>query len=317
MTIIQLHPADPERDFAQIAALLTTYNDEITSEADLKQEYARDKDRIHQQGAYDENGTLMGFYWTFNSRLEEGRVYANLIVKPEFRHTGVGHFLSKDMENSLSSTPVKKLRLTVLDTNPEYRAFAERRGYTALQHLIGMELNLKNFDERPYVEIIDSLKAKGFQFTSMEGLGNTEEAQRKLYQLNDFDTSVTAGGNSEHTWVDFEDFQKRVCQADWYIPGGQIVVIDSATGNWAAMSAITRYQDLGYAYNLHTGVSWNYRGRRLAQAVKAQALIYARDAWKVRTVRTHHNTENKPMIHIDRKFGYTDLPGHYTMEKIF
>ncbi len=74
MTTIQLHPADPERDFAQIAALLTTYNDEITSEAELKQEYAQDRDRIHQQGAYDEHGTLMGFYWTFNSRLEEGRV---------------------------------------------------------------------------------------------------------------------------------------------------------------------------------------------------------------------------------------------------
>jgi GNAT superfamily N-acetyltransferase len=317
MTTIQLHPTDPERDFAQIAALLTTYNDEITSEAELKQEYTQDRDRIHQQGAYGEHGTLLGFYWTFNSRLEEGRVYANLVVKPEFRHTGVGHLLSKDMENSLSVTSVKKLRLTVLDTNPEYRAFAERRGYTALQHLIGMELELKKFDERPYVEIIDDLKSKGFQFTSMEGLGNTEEAQRKLYQLNDFDTSDTAGGNSEHTWTSFEDFQKRVCQAGWYIPGGQIVVIDSATGNWAAMSAITRYQDLGYAYNLHTGVSWNYRGRRLAQAVKAQALIYARDTWKVRTVRTHHNSENEPMIHIDRKFGYTDLPGHYTMEKIF
>lgn len=317
MTTITLHPADPERDFAQLAALLTTYNDEITSEAALKQEYAQDRDRIHQQGAYDENGTLMGFYWASKSRLEEGRFYASLIVKPEFRHTGVGHLLSKDMEKAISATPVKKLRLTVLDTNPEYRAFAERRGYTALQHLIGMELTLKNFDERPYVEIIDSLKAKGFQFTSMEDLGNTEAAQRKLYELNDTAVTETAGGTGEHAWVDFEDFRKRVCQADWYIPGGQIVVIDSATGNWAAMSAITRYQDLGYAYNLFTGVNWSYRGRRLAQAVKAQALIYARDTWQVRTVRTHHNTENEPMIHIDRKFGYTDLPGHYTMEKIF
>jgi GNAT superfamily N-acetyltransferase len=317
MTTIQLHPTDPEQEFAQIAALLTTYNDEITSEAALQQEYARDKDHIYQQGAYDEHGTLMGFYWASKSRLEEGRFYSSLIVKPEFRHTGVGHLLSMDMEKTLKEMPIKRLRLTVLDTNPEYRAFAERRGYTALQHLIGMELNLKKFDERPYVEIIDSLKAKGFQFTSMEDLGNTEEAQRKLYELNDTAVTETAGGNGEHTWVDFEDFQKRVCQADWYIPGGQIVVIDSGTGNWAAMSAITRYQDQGYAYNLFTGVNWSYRGRRLAQAVKAAALIYARDTWKVRTVRTHHNTENEPMIHIDRKFGYTDLPGHYTMEKIF
>ncbi len=134
------------------------------------------------------------------------------------------------MENSLSVTPVKKLRLTVLDTNPEYRAFAERRGYNALQHLIGMELELKKFDERPYVEIIDALKAKGFQFTSMEGLGNTEEAQRKLYELNDTAASETAGSDGEHPWTSFEDFQKRVCQAGWYIPGGQIVVIELGDG---------------------------------------------------------------------------------------
>jgi GNAT superfamily N-acetyltransferase len=317
MTTINLHPADPERDFTQIAALLTKYNDEITSEADLIEEFTNDKERIHQQGAYDENGTLMGFYWTSDSRLVEGRVYGSLIVKPEYRHTGVGHLLSKDMEKALSTTPVKWLRITVLDINPEYRSFAEQRGYTALQHLIGMELELKNFDERPYIEIIDSLKDKGFEFTSMEELGNTEDAQRKLFHLNNTAASETAGSDSEHPWSSFEDFQKRVCQANWFIPGGQIVVIDSETNNWAAMSAITRYQDLGYAYNLFTGVSWNYRGLRLAQAVKAQALIYARDTWKVRTVRTHHNVENKPMIHIDRKFGYTDLPGHYTMEKIF
>jgi RimJ/RimL family protein N-acetyltransferase len=220
------------------------------------------------------------------------------------------------MEQALTGTPVKKLRLNVLDNNPEYRAFVERRGYNSLQHLIGMELDLKNFDAKLYKELIESLKVIGFQFTSMEALGNTEEAQRKLYQLNDTAAAETFGGIGEHPWASFEDFQKRVCQSDWYIPGGQIVVIDSATGNWAAMSAITRYQGVDYAYNLFTGVDWHYRGRRLAQAVKAQALIYARDVLQVRTVRTHHNSENKPMIHIDRKFGYTDLPGHYTMEKI-
>jgi GNAT superfamily N-acetyltransferase len=286
--------------------LLSAYNDEVSTEADLKEEITKDKERIHHQGAYDEEGNLAGFYWTFNSRLEEGRVYANLIVKPEYRHAGVGHHLAVHMEKTLSTQLTKRLRLTVLDTDPAYKKFAEMRGYTALQHLIGMELDLNKFAERPYQEIIARLKNNGFKFTSMEELGNTEEAQRKLYSLND-----TAASES------FEDFQKKVCQANWYIPGGQIVVIDTATGAWAAMSAITRLQGTDYAYNLFTGVDWHYRGRQLAQAVKATALCYARDVLKVSTVRTHHNKENLPMIHIDRKFGYVDLPGHYTMEKIF
>lgn len=317
MPTINLNPVDPDRDFAELAALLSTYNDEVTSEEDLQEEYAKDKDRIHQMGAYNEAGTLMGFYWTFNSRLEEGRVYANLIVKPEFRHAGVGQQLAADMEKVLAAQPTKKLRLTVLDHDPVYKAFAERRGYTALQHLIGMELDLEKFDERPYQELIHRLKDKGFQFTSMAELGNTEEAQRKLYKLNDTAASETMGGQGEHSWASFEDFQKQVCQSNWYAPSGQILIIDTANGAWAAMSAITRLQGTDYAYNLFTGVDWNYRGRQLAQAVKATALCYARDVLKVQTVRTHHNTQNLPMIHIDRKFGYIDLPGHYTMEKVF
>jgi RimJ/RimL family protein N-acetyltransferase len=317
MPSITLHPIDPDRDLGEIASLLSTYNDEVTTEAELKEEYIRDKERINQQGAYDEEGNLAGFYWTSNSHLEEGRVYANLIVKPEYRHAGVGHHLAVHMEKTLSSQPTKRLRLTVLDTDPAYKSFAEMRGYTALQHLIGMELDLDKFGERHYQEIINRLKDNGFKFTSMEALGNTEEAQRKLYQLNDTASSETMGGLGEHSWASFEDFQKRVCQSDWYIPGGQIVVIDTATGVWAAMSAITRLQGTDYAYNLFTGVDWYYRGRQLAQAVKATALCYARDVLKVRTVRTHHNTDNLPMIHIDRKFGYVDLPGHYTMEKVF
>ena len=46
-------------------------------------------------------------------------------------------------------------------------------------------MNLDTFDDRPYDEIIAKLKGEGFQFTTMEALGNTQEAQRKLYLLND------------------------------------------------------------------------------------------------------------------------------------
>jgi len=317
MKTIQLRPADPERDFGQIAALFNTYNnDQTTTEAGLKEDYAKDKERIIQQGAFDEKGELLGFYWASQSRLEEGRVYADLIVKEEYRHLGVGSFLYADMERTIAATPAKKLRLTVLDTHPEYKAFAEKRGYAERLHLIGMELNLDAFDARPYDELIAKLKSQGFQFTTMEELGNTEEAQYKLYNLNDTAAAETAGGMGEHPWASFEDFQKKVCQSDWYMPSGQMVVIDSATGNWAAMSAITRYQGADYAYNLFTGVEWHYRGRMLAQAVKAQALRYARDILKVHIVRTHHNTLNLPMIHIDRKFGYTVLPGTFVVEKV-
>ncbi len=147
----------------------------------------------------------------------------------------------------------------------------------------------------------------------MAALGDTEEAQRRLYALNDTTDRDTLGADGSPSWASFEDFQQSVCRADWYRPAGQRVVIDTATGDWAAMSAISRFDD--YAYNLHTGVDRRYRGRQLAQAVKVLALRYARDELHVAAVRTHHNSRNLPMIAIDRKLGYVQTPGTWLLEK--
>jgi RimJ/RimL family protein N-acetyltransferase len=178
-----------------------------------------------------------------------------------------------------------------------------------------MCLDLTRFDDRPYDATISRLQAEGLQFTSMETLGNTEENQRKLYALNDTAASETPGSEGNHPWLNFEDFQKGVCGSNWYRPAGQMVVVDTATGTWAAMSAITHFEGTDYAYNLFTGVDKRYRGRKLAQAVKTLALRYARDVLKVDAVRTNHNSQNDPMIAIDRKFGYVQTPGSYTMVK--
>jgi RimJ/RimL family protein N-acetyltransferase len=105
-----------------------------------------------------------------------------------------------------------------------------------------------------------------------------------------------------------------VCSSSWYHPDAQFVAIDSHTGEWAAMSAITVFEGSDHAYNLFTGTDVRYRGRKLAQAVKSLALRRAR-AWGVDTVRTSHNSENETMIAIDTKLGYIRTPGIYTMVK--
>lgn len=149
----------------------------------------------------------------------------------------------------------------------------------------------------------------------MEALGNTETDQRKLYLLNDVTSSQTMGTEGEHSWSSFEDFQQSVCHSDWYNPAGQMVVIEKSTGKWVTMSAITRFEGQEEAYNLFTGVDEAFRGRKLAQAVKAKALLFARDVLGVKVVRTNHNALNEPMIAIDRKFGYVQSPGYLSLRK--
>jgi RimJ/RimL family protein N-acetyltransferase/L-amino acid N-acyltransferase YncA len=315
MQTIHFRPAEPDRDFAQLAAWFTSIEDEVSTESGLKEYYEKQKERTTVCIAEDEHGERLGFYWASRDKTEPDRTTFTLFVRPDQRGQGIGRQLYDEMFR-IVPLGAKRLRVIVADTSPEDRAFAERRGFIERTHHFGMELNLATFDDRPYNAIIAKLQGEGFQFTSMDALGNTEEAQRKLYLLNDTASASTPGTEGEHPWLSFEDFQKSVCQSDWYKPGGQMVVIDAATGAWAAMSAITRMKGNDYAYNLFTGVDLSYRGRKLGQAVKVLALRYAREVLKVDKVRTHHNTFNLPMIAIDRKLGYVPLPGTFRMEKV-
>lgn len=316
MDAIHLRSVELERDFGQLAVLFTNEQDEPTTETGLKDDYAAHQERIFRlMVAENEHGELLGFNWATRSRFNSSEAYFYVIVKPKQRKQGLGNRLYQDVEYAARQSQIQRLWADVRDTCPEFRAFAEKRGFSERSHSWGMSLDLTAFDDRPYDEIIARLESEGFQFTSVEALGNTEAAQRKLYALNEMTNRETLGSDGSPAWLSFEDFQAKVCGSDWYKPDGQMVVIDTATGEWAAMSAITCFTGANYAYNLFTGVDKRYRGRKLAQAVKILALRYAQSMLKVDTVRTNHNSKNAPMIAIDRKFGYVQSPGVFSMEK--
>lgn len=316
MPSITLRPADIALDFAQMAGLFTLEQDEPTSETGLIEDYETTRARVLRlMVAEDDQGQLLGFNWLTRTADDPQEANLYVIVVPDQRHQGVGRRLVEDAEQAGRSAQVSRLLVRTRDTCHEYRAFAESLGYQELRHSIGMMLDLTGFDDRPYQATIDRLRAEGYLFTNMEALGNTEEAQRKLYQLNDSASAETPGSEGIHPWNSFEDFRTSVCGSNWYRPAGQMVVIESNSGQWVSMSAITRFDGVDYAYNLFTGTDSRYRGRKLAQAVKVLALRYAREVLKVTTVKTHHSAINYPMIAIDRKFGYVQTPGFITMKK--
>ncbi len=316
MNSISLRPADPERDFKQIDALFSLDQGEPENEAALKEDYEIHKPRIFcLKVAEDEHGKLYGFNWATRSRFRDDKAYFFVIVKPELRGQGAGRLLYADTEQTARLSQIKNLQVSIREAPPECRAFAERRGFAVRAHFIELELNLDSFDDQPYGSIIAKLEDSGFGFTTMEELGNTEDAQRKLYALNDSTAMDVPGSNGEHPWLSFEDFQTKVCQMDWYNPAGQFVAIDTSTGTWAAMCAITRFKGANYANTLHIGVDAHYRGRKLGQAVRVLALRYARDVLKANRVRTTHNGMNLPALAIDRKLGYIQISGILSMEK--
>ena len=315
MKNIKLRPIDGEKDFALLAEWFTILEGQVNTVASLTKYYDENKDLIFCQMAEDETEHNLGFYWGSRNRFHPQKVFEYLYVDPAFRNKGIGTLLYNHMDAEAKRLACKEFKCNVPDDCPPGLTFMLHRGFTETLHSIVMELQMSSFDDAPYQSTIERLKSEGFRFTTIAELGNTEENQRKLYHLNDTTAMETPLWTGGHCWDTFEEFKKSVCDAEWYRPAGQNVVIDSANGEWVAMSAITRFENSESAYNLFTGVDKRYRGRKLAQAVKVMALCFARDVLKVPSVRTNHNTANEPIIAIDRKFGYSIRPGYFALEK--
>ncbi len=311
---VRLLPAEPDRDFAAIAALISVEETEPSTPQTLAQWYRqRQLYGIRLTTAVNSDGQALGFNGIFRVKLNIPHHYwLYLIVDPRFRRMGLGRLLYADLLDHAREFGSRTLQVRVRDTHDDCYQFALRRGFIEKKHSIEMMLNLATWNEAHYQPILQSLQAQGFRFTSMAELGDTTESRHKLFALNNCVAATDPGSDGISPWATFEEFERDVCSSDWYHPDAQIVAIDARTGDWAAMSAITVFQGADHAYNLFTGTDVRYRGRKLAQAVKSLALRKARE-FGVDKVRTSHNSENAAMIAIDTRLGYVRTPGTLVM----
>ncbi len=318
MDSIRLIPADPDRHFATIAALISTQETEPSNQRSLAEWYKdQSEDGILFTAAVNTDDTVLGFSGIYRDNLNIEYHYGlYLIVDPTFRQQGLGSMLFDNLLGHAARLGARTLKVRVRDTCEEGIRFAIHIGFVEKKHSIELMFDLKSWDETRYQPILEILRAQGFQFTNMAELGDTQVNRRKLYALNNGAAATDPGSDGIPPWASFQEFEKNVCGAYWYRPDGQIVAIDTYSGDWAAMSAITVFQGADHAYNLFTGTDIRYRGRKLAQAVKSLALRKARE-YGVNTVRTSHNSENAAMIAIDAKLGYVRTPGILIMVKEF
>ena len=176
METIKLRPVDIERDFGELAVLFSLEDEPITEPA-LIEDYKEHQDRIFcLQVAVNDKDESLGFNWATRTRFKETYAFFYIIVRPEQRRQGAGKRLYEDLEESARSTGIQRLEASVRDNRPECLSFAYSCGFTDRSHSLGMELDLSSFNDHDYDETIARLKSEGFLFSSMEELGNTEDA---------------------------------------------------------------------------------------------------------------------------------------------
>jgi GNAT superfamily N-acetyltransferase len=232
-------------------------------------------------------------------------------VDPSAQGQGAGVALFDDALARTCARGATTLRSQVRDDRPDDLAIAERRGFRIDRHVFDATLELAAFDERPLADAIDAAQVAGFRFLIMAEAGASREMQRQVYDLNRRVSGGIPGAGA--AFAPFEDFKGYVFGARWYRPEGQILAFHGAR--------LIGFTDVGYfthtnsAYNMMTGVDRAYRGRGIALALKLLAIRYARTTGAA-LIRTNNDSENAPVLALNRKLGYQPEPGHYHLVRI-
>lgn len=308
---IHLRLAEPQKDFPRMAELMNlTEPEPITVEEMMGWVRDAPKERIQQRMvAIDERGQLVGFSNTGrNPWMTPGRFWIEVVTDPAVSQRGVGSQLYADGVQFAQEHGATLLEAEVRDHLPASLHFAQQRGFQIDRHIFESTLDLATFDEERFAGVIESVEASGIRFFSLADLGNTEEAQRKLYEINRRYAFDIPG--REPTFAPFEQFKREVFEADWYRAEGQLVAADGE--RWIGMSAFGYFSASNAMYNMLTGVEREYRGRKIALALKLLVIRWAKN-YGAAYVRTNNDSENAPMLAVNRKLGYQPRPGKYLL----
>ena len=302
-----------EGDLPKLAALISHVSVEPMSLSQLQDWHIRQLEgHIRRcRVAVDETGQISGYNLLQHEAWEEdGLFYFEVIVKPEWQGQGLGSYLYDDALTAVHTLGGKRLKGDVRDDQPDWLRFAQNRGFTIRRHLFESTIELSTFDERPFARLIEAVEATGICFFSLADAGDTEEARRKLHAVN-----VTASADSPGSdggFPSFAEFNKMFNTVSWFRPEGQIIAVDGDA--YIGLAAVGYFEETNSMYNMITGVLPAYRGRKIAQALKLLTIRYAK-TFGAATIRTSNDSENAPMLAINRKLGYNPLPGKYLMHR--
>ena len=300
MTTYSVRAARIKTDLPEIVRIMNPYEDQpvTTGEVRTKFQYNPPGRLQCRLVSVDEKDAVTGYAGCVHEvEAPVGEFIAWAIVDTDMRGMGIGTALWDALLKELKALEATRLTCDVFDDDPQSLAFAMRRGFTIDQHIFNFELDLRTFDETPFLADIAALESQGIRFCALADFPDTQETRRKLYDLN------------QHP-LNFQGFEERVIKAPWFNRKGQLLAVDG--DQWVGMAPVSVFPELRLAYNLHTGVLPAYQRRKIATSLKVLAARYAHQNGADRII-TDNNLRNAPILAINRKMGYKRQRGKYTL----
>ncbi|KEO83896.1 GNAT family N-acetyltransferase [Tumebacillus flagellatus] len=305
-------------DYPHIARLLNTILQEPVTAEQLQAEDARipaqnrlsrDEDGLlggfgrERVVAVSEQGEIIGYAATWRAPWAAPGVLAStLVVDPAHRNLGVGTALLQHLEAWGRAQGASCLLSEVPDHLPASRLFLEKNGYAVERHMFQSVLELANFDFSPYQGTVERVEQSGIRFVN----GQQPDAALHEFFLRTYRDNPAADELPPLGEVE-QHFQKADPALIWLALDGDTLV---------GMTELIEMEQSGGLYNEYTGVDPSYRGRGIALALKLISIRQGLER-KAPYMRTDNDSENAPMLAVNRKLGYVPAPGHLKVRKEF
>jgi GNAT superfamily N-acetyltransferase len=237
-------------------------------------------------------------------------------VLTEHQGCGVGRALYEHVVQALAPFSLERLSASARENSPRAFRFFADRGFVQDRHVFESELDVPAFDLSPFADLEMRLReSENVVFRTLGELSGDPERNRKVFDLrgelrNDMPASDPA------TPEDFDFWVANRLHAPYHIDDAYFIAVHEPSGAYVGMSNLGRSPDdpPHLLFTGTTGVRRDWRGKKIALALKVRGIAYAR-AHGHTCLRTSNDSLNAPMLAINDRLGFVRRPGQFEMVK--
>jgi mycothiol synthase len=306
-----IRPFDPAPDIPFRVALYNAQFPEtpMTVEQNLEQERLRPVDRLALRLVAEDDQQILGYSFSTDKGVPNTTEFIIVcLVSPKARGNGIGTHLAQQSVAFAREHGAVCTFAFVRDDDPSSLHFAEKMGFSKLNHEFDVALDLTSFDAARLLELDRFKSDAGIRLTNLETWGDTLEHRRAFHALM---IETLADMPGEPMFETFEQFLPWLERKSFFASG--VLLVLDAQGEAVGFSWLMFDVSTGQIENWGTGIRREYRRQGLAWALKVAGIRWAREHGAKRIVTANHEG-NEGMRAINQRLGFERQLGLYQME---